>query len=213
MIVYLAYLSEFNNTDILSLISFLPKEKKIELNLVKNEKARNKSIVSWYLLYCALKDTGITNYSVNFGENGKPYLVDLPYYFNISHSDDVVLCALSKNEVGIDIQKIKPVSESLLKKVLSKNELKTVKNSLSDFFWYWTVKESFFKQSGKGISEEFFKTDFSPFFNKKNFLYGKLTFSVEKVGDFYFCACCEDKKISFKKINNEKCKGEKNEIT
>ena len=39
-----------------------------------------------------------------YGREGKPYFRDLPFYFNLSHSGDYVLCVLSEAEIGADIQ-------------------------------------------------------------------------------------------------------------
>ncbi len=40
-------------------------------------------------------------------EHGKPYLkTDVPLFFNISHSGELVVCAFSDTEVGVDVEKI-----------------------------------------------------------------------------------------------------------
>ncbi len=42
--------------------------------------------------------------ALRYGEKGKPYFRDLPFYFNLSHSGEYVVCALSHREMGADIQ-------------------------------------------------------------------------------------------------------------
>ena len=46
------------------------------------------------------------------GENGKP-LTRLPLFFNCSHSGDHVVCAVSKKEIGVDLERIRPVHERM----------------------------------------------------------------------------------------------------
>lgn len=45
-------------------------------------------------------------YRIARGEKGKPFIVGVEnVFFNISHSGDYVVCAVSDREVGIDIEK------------------------------------------------------------------------------------------------------------
>jgi phosphopantetheinyl transferase (holo-ACP synthase) len=37
---------------------------------------------------------------------GKPYIKSRPFYYNLSHSGDYVICAVSDCEIGVDIQKM-----------------------------------------------------------------------------------------------------------
>ena len=46
------------------------------------------------------------------GENGKP-LTRLPLFFNCSHSGDHVVCAVSKKEIVVDLERIRPVHERM----------------------------------------------------------------------------------------------------
>ncbi|MBQ2967332.1 MAG: 4'-phosphopantetheinyl transferase superfamily protein [Clostridia bacterium] len=96
-------------------------------------------------------------------EKGKPFVLDFPLYFSISHSGDMVAVAISDTEIGIDIQKCRPVSVNLVKRVCKANELSYVlgkmpeKEPLSDvqmerFFEIWTAKEAYFKCIGTGIT-------------------------------------------------------------
>lgn len=91
----------------------------------------------------------ISNSQINFYRNsfGKPYLTDYEnFYFNVSHSGDFVICAISNNEVGVDIQKIKPISDSFKEKILGRKNA-----SLEDFYYRWVLEESYIKFLGKSI--------------------------------------------------------------
>lgn len=44
------------------------------------------------------------SFSYEYGEQGKPQIVNFPKKFNLSHSGDYVVCGVSDGEVGVDIQ-------------------------------------------------------------------------------------------------------------
>lgn len=88
---------------------------------------------------------------------GKPFVVGSPYHYSISHSGDWVVCAISDNEVGIDIEEIKPIDFSLTSGFFTYSErlaLNTQPNDkkLEYFYALWTLKESYIKYLGTGLS-------------------------------------------------------------
>lgn len=110
-----------------------------------------------------LARTMIANYcNVNyedivFGKNkyGKPFAKDLPIEFNISHSNDLVICTINDTPIGVDIEKVRSVDLFVIKKVCNKNELEYVlsDNTYKRFFEIWTFKEAYFKCIGTGITD------------------------------------------------------------
>lgn len=92
-----------------------------------------------------------------YGEAGKPYFKDLPYYFNLSHSGNYVLCALSDVEIGADIQQHcgKNV-EKLAQRFFSEHETVALEQAGEEreklFYKLWTRKEAYGKLTGKGIA-------------------------------------------------------------
>ena len=44
--------------------------------------------------------------TIQTGEFGKPYISGDNIHYNISHSGDYVVCAVSNHEIGVDIQKV-----------------------------------------------------------------------------------------------------------
>ena len=93
-----------------------------------------------------------------YGENNKPYFKDCPWYFNISHSKEYVLCVLSKQEVGVDIQyKRTFFNERILHRFFTEEEKELWEKCTSreerDTFFYrmWTAKEALGKLTGEGI--------------------------------------------------------------
>lgn len=88
---------------------------------------------------------------------GKPSLKNYPnIYYNISHSMELAVCVISDTDiVGIDVEKIRQFSSHAARRVCSNEELNRIylsNDSKREFFRYWTLKESFIKAIGKGIS-------------------------------------------------------------
>jgi 4'-phosphopantetheinyl transferase len=94
---------------------------------------------------------------LRYNPHGKPYLLgkDAPF-FNLSHAGHYVACALSQQAVGVDIEERSPVDEPLARRCFTDNELSAVltANSLDTdaFFRLWTLKESYLKYLGSGLS-------------------------------------------------------------
>ncbi len=103
---------------------------------------------------------GITNNQICFYKNefGKPLLKGKEnFHFNISHSEHWVACTVGSIPVGIDVEIIKPVEINIAKRFFSNKEYcdlmeKDEDNRLSYFYNIWTLKESYIKADGKGMS-------------------------------------------------------------
>jgi 4'-phosphopantetheinyl transferase len=92
---------------------------------------------------------------------GKPYLLNYPQlHFNISHSNEKLLIALSKElPIGIDIEQIKMRKsiEDLVLRCLAPTEQSywfalAKEQQLKAFYQFWTRKEAFVKATGFGIA-------------------------------------------------------------
>lgn len=81
---------------------------------------------------------------------GKPHLKNNSFYFNISNSDNVTVCAISNNEIGVDIEKI-TYRHRVLNKVFTDDEKCLVKTR-DDFTRIWVKKECYVKYLGIGLS-------------------------------------------------------------
>ncbi len=93
------------------------------------------------------------------GEHGKPYFCVHPEIrFNISHSGNLVMCAVSDFEIGIDVQEKKCMNtDRIAKKIMSPDEYEKYLTSpgREDFFFrVWVMKESYVKWTGDGITRE-----------------------------------------------------------
>ncbi|WDF58196.1 4'-phosphopantetheinyl transferase superfamily protein [Flavobacterium sp. KACC 22758] len=86
----------------------------------------------------------------------KPYFKDDPVQFNISHSGEIVVCAIcEKSLIGIDIEIISEISIEDCKWQMRENEWDTIISSdkiEESFFNYWTQKEAVIKANGLGLT-------------------------------------------------------------
>ena len=99
---------------------------------------------------------GISDYEIVKNKNGKPYLKDNKVYFNISHKKDIIGIAVSKDEIGFDIEYIdynKGVKESVLNNYFSENEKNYINHDIEKFFEIFTKKESYIKLLGRRVAE------------------------------------------------------------
>lgn len=86
----------------------------------------------------------------------KPYFDDNHVHFNISHSEDFAVCGVTQlGEIGIDIEKINPISISSFKSQMTPAEwemVNNIKNSKRAFYTYWSQKEAVIKAHGRGLN-------------------------------------------------------------
>lgn len=98
------------------------------------------------------------DYRIDRGEKGKPFIVGVEnVFFNISHSGDYVVCAVSDREIGIDIEKRAKARMEVAKRFFHERELNYLAGLRQEhqdrsFFDYWAVKESFLKYIGTGLT-------------------------------------------------------------
>ncbi len=132
---------------------------KIMRRKMRNDK--NMSLAAGILLNEELKKYGLSEKKMEYriGEQGKLYFKNLPeLHFNISHSGGIVICAFSDCEVGCDVEKIRCVDLKLAKRFFSENEYEYIISQRGDnekysaFFRIWTLRESYMKAIGSGIS-------------------------------------------------------------
>lgn len=104
------------------------------------------------LLKKVLKEYGIYNYEIKYGEYGKPYIDGI--HFSISHSGNLVAVMISDTECGADVQKIRAVSDKTVRRVCNERELEKI-NGAHDknvcFCKIWAAKESSVKMTGRGF--------------------------------------------------------------
>lgn len=89
---------------------------------------------------------------------GKPYLKGQPWFFNLSHSDEKLVIAVSNVEIGVDIEICRERKNlaDLTQHCFAPEEI-TYWRGLPDaqktraFYQFWTAKEAFVKATGRGM--------------------------------------------------------------
>lgn len=163
---------------------------------------RKESLLGRLLLYRTLEERGISEFQVQYKNGEKPVLIsEKKLYFNISHSADFVALAISDNEVGCDVQEIRPYNPKVAKRNYCENETKLIEDSedKSDMFIrMWALKESILKFTGKGISGGLSTYDFSPYVGEESFIAFGCDFYVKKMENTYFALCHKGSDIILK---------------
>ena len=128
--------------------------KKLKMN-------KMQSLGTYTLLGYALEIECIDIHKAVIAVNGcgKPYLKNSDIYFNLSHSGNYAMCVVSDKPVGCDIEIIRAnVNIEIAKRFFSREEyeyllsIKDEKEQSRAFILLWTLKESYIKAIGKGLS-------------------------------------------------------------
>lgn len=170
MQIYIYDIRKLNNDEYLKWYSMMSDERRMRVNAFRYEDDRKRSVAGEMLARKAISEIcNIKPESIIFKrtQHGKPYTSLAE--FNISHSEDIVVCAVDKAPVGIDVEKIRPVNLRTAKKVFSQNEINYLfghtpeeneftqtdnTEILNRFFELWTKKEAVGKCVGTGLIHE-----------------------------------------------------------
>ncbi len=146
-------------------------ERRKRADRFKRAEKKSLSVAAGYLLEKTLEElfgipAGTAEYLV--GEYGKPMLAQKPELrFNLSHSGNMVMLAVETdtNEgacsfLGCDVERIREIDFDIAERFFTAGESDYVKKHLAQgtltgqkaFFRLWTLKESFIKALGRGLS-------------------------------------------------------------
>lgn len=85
-------------------------------------------------------------------EFGKPYIIHNPFYFSLSHSNDLLVIACSSSPIGIDCEFHKERKfEAISNRYYADAEQIFAKNDIANFYQVWGQKEALLKTIGVGI--------------------------------------------------------------
>lgn len=146
------------------------------------------------------------SFTIVTNKYGKPSFKECNIEFNVSHSSEYVVCAIDSVPIGIDIEKIIPVQPSIISMFTSseKDYILSQDDFLSAFFRIWTLKESYIKAIGTGLSTPL--NHFSVIKNGDviptivNSFLPKLSFSEFNIAPNYICSLCSRDALRSKQI-------------
>jgi 4'-phosphopantetheinyl transferase len=134
-------------------------EKKARLKRFVREEDRLRGLFADLLIRDAIRQRiGLSNEEILFDSNyyGKPFLTGREdVRFNLSHSGVWVVGCIDDRAVGIDVEEIQPIDLDISENYFSKDEhqdLMAKPDKFDYFFTLWSLKESYIKILGKGLS-------------------------------------------------------------
>jgi len=149
--------ASFNSMQLKSIKSLLPDVIIQRANQYQRPADFCAYLLGKYLLVMGLKEFGIKEtalHDIQYTPFNRPYL-NYEIDFNISHSGDYVLCALSADfKIGIDIEEISNIEISDFFDYFTEQELIKINianDKYREFFRYWTIKEAITKADGRGL--------------------------------------------------------------
>lgn len=143
-------------------ISLIDDSKLAKIRRYRNRRDYENALAADILVrYAILENTKMKYFKKPFlfNEYGKPYLpTSFNLQFNVSHSGEWVVCAVDERAVGIDVELMQETDMlELAHRFFTIKEYDMLSNadkSLRKELFYdtWTLKESYIKALGKGLS-------------------------------------------------------------
>lgn len=134
---------------------------------------------------------------------GKPFLPGSSIHFNLSHSGSWGACVIDQTPIGVDIEEILPIDINGMSTFFSRKEqlllLQTPeKEKIELFYRLWTLKESYVKKLGLGLSKSIdsftfhmssgvikVEDNYQPLYDQPHFFYEE---QIEKLYKLTICA-------------------------
>lgn len=189
----------------------MPPYRREKIDRMVFPKDKRLSLGASVLLNYALSLEGICGYEIAYVKNRKPVLKNSDICFNLSHSGNVVLCAVADTDVGCDVEEIRDIDMKIASRYFFHDEYKAIaacadpvgRNNM--FFRYWTLKESFMKATGLGF--ELALDDFCIVFEKEDISVRhsvdsrRYNFREFDLNDGYkYAVCCSEQPVISEEI-------------
>ena len=171
-----------------SIMERFPPVLKKRLSMYKAERARALSLTGKLLLSHGLKDMGYYEdalQEIYYSGNGRPFFQNLQIDFNISHSKDIIICAIAPQcKVGIDIQHVVKISKRASSFFLHPLEDQDMDNHSK--ITVWAKKEAIGKVDGNGLGMAF-----TEIYCPENIYYqGQNTYYIHQLDSHTDYVCC-----------------------
>ncbi len=130
-----------------AMLEQLPPERRERVLRIQQPEKRREPLCAYLILRLALWEQYRWRELPEIARTslGKPFFPDHPeVHFNLSHTAGAVLVALSGEPVGVDIERIRPVSLRAMRRLADVS-------TEADFFRSWVRREARTKRSGTGV--------------------------------------------------------------
>lgn len=150
--------NDYKENELYEFYKIIHKEKRKKIDKYKNIDDKKRSIIGEMILKELLSKENMDYNETKFTHNeyGKPFMNN-NIYFNISHSDQYIIVAISNKEIGIDIERIKKTQINVIDQFASDKEkeyiLKSPNNIEERLFQIYTLKESYLKMKGTNLND------------------------------------------------------------
>ena len=150
-------IEQLNEQDVRKLVEGLPEWRREKAERFKHLAGKRECALVYHLLQRGLREEyGITTPPhFDIGEHGKPSLREHPdVHFNASHCKMAVICVIHDRPIGVDIERCRPLKDSLVAYTMNEEERKQIEESQDpelEFARLWTAKEAVVKLTGKGL--------------------------------------------------------------
>ena len=160
-----------------ALLRIMPDERRARLMRMPKSELRQEPLCAYGILYMALR--AMYGWKIlprmRYSKYGKPGFEDFPeVQFNISHTRGAVLVGLHDEPLGVDIERIRPVSERTMQRIAGTT-------TKQDFFESWVRRESRSKWNGAGLSS--IREEESPAMRGERIVY------LETFPNYAACVC------------------------
>lgn len=129
--------------------ALLTEKRREKMLRLLNEEDRILSLGIGLMLKTVLKIS--SDDEIKYNEHGKPYF-EHGVHFSISHSGKIAVLAVSEDEIGVDIEKLREPNEAVIRRCFTEAEAARAQNSPEEFTRLWTEKEAVLKLLGTGFS-------------------------------------------------------------
>ena len=162
MEIYISRITDISNSVIHDLCSLIDDSQSERIMSFIDRKDAIRTLVGDLLIRSIFTEKhDMKKENIIFRRNayGKPFIIsNFDFHYNLSHSGDYVVCAIDDSPIGIDIEEIRNLEHELLSRnYFSESEYNFIKNdddyvALNNFYTIWTLKESYVKCEGDGLS-------------------------------------------------------------
>jgi len=116
---------------------------------ITNEERRTQHLAVRLLFKLMMPEADLSQ--LVMADNGKPYLIGLPFHFSFSHCKGYAACAVDDKPVGIDIEIIHPRIAKVAHKFLNDQERAMItaleeQAQLNQLAFLWAAKEAMYKK-------------------------------------------------------------------